>query len=515
MNFPIRSLLAAGVAGAALLALPAQAQSTDDIAVDLLQLMIDEGLLPAHKAQSLLDRARARAQEREDRQAANATAIEVPYVPEVVREQLREEVKAEVIAQAKEERWITADPIPEWIDGVRVSGDFRLRRQQVYFGEDNFPGFPDLQAINDAGGILTADGAPLINSTNDFGRTLYRARLGVEAKVSDHVLVGIRLGAGEDRGAISTNEVLGDLFQKDGIWIDRAYVTLKPHEAVQITGGRMANPFYSTDLVWDEDINPEGVAAQVRVPIGNGAVFANAGAFPLQQRHTNTVSLDRWMWAAQLGSEGRFGDFSIKAAAAYYDYRNIQSRKNALDSRLNDYTALAIVGSGNSKFNVRNDGGLTQLIGLSPDFNILNATASVAYTPTEDFEVRLTGDVARNLAFDANEILALEPNTTKPGDLAWHARIDVGDPLIEGFGDWRFGFAYKRLETDAVLDIFTDSDFGLGGTDLKGYVIDGEVGIYRNTSLGIRWLSANAIERRAIAPLWAVDSLLLDLNTRF
>lgn len=504
----------AGLALAA--AAPASAQSDDpEFSLELLQLMVDEGLLSAEKAQGLLDRAKARVEEKKAREMAEANAIEVPYVPEVVREQIREEVKAEVIAKAQEERWITADPIPEWIDGVELSGDIRLRREQVYFSDDNYFGFPDLQAINDAGGVVEGEGVPTLNTTNDFGRSLYRARLGVKARVADTVEFGLRLAAGRDRSPISTNALLGEYFQKDGLWIDRAYLSVRPLDELTLTGGRMPNPFFSTDLVWDEDINPEGVAANLRVPVtGDVRVFATAGAFPLESRQTNVVDLERWMWGAQAGGEVKAGDLSFKAGVAYYDYRNMEGIKNAQDSRLTDYTALSVVGIGNSKFNIRND-ATTQLIGLSSDFDVLNVTASIGYRMFGDVEMRLTGDFARNLAFDAEAIAALESSSADPGDTAWQVRFDLGTPVMADFGDWFVAGAYKRLETDSVLDIFTDSDFGAGGTDLEGYVLEGGFGLYRNTWLGARWLSADAIDRAALVPVYGADILMIDLNAAF
>ncbi|AKM06373.1 hypothetical protein AM2010_284 [Pelagerythrobacter marensis] len=497
-------------------AAPASAQSGDpEFSVELLQLMVDEGLLSAEKAQGLLDRARARVEEKKAREVAQATAIEVPYVPEIVREQIRDEVKAEVIAKAQEERWITADPIPKWIDGIELSGDIRLRREQTYFNEDNFFGFPDLQFINDAGGVVAAEGVPTLNTTNDFGRSLYRARLGVKARVAEAVEVGLRLGAGRDRSPISTNALLGEYFQKDGLWIDRAYLSVRPIDQLTLTGGRMPNPFFSTDLVWDEDINPEGVAATVRVPVtGKAGLFAVAGAFPLESYQTNAVDLERWMWGVQAGGEVKAGDLTFKAAVAYYDYRNLEGVKNSQDSRLTDYTALPVLGIGNSKFNIRND-ATTQLIGLSSDFDVLNATASLGYRMFDDVEIRLTGDYARNLAFDADAIAALESSSANPGDTAWQVRLDLGSPAMSGFGDWFLGAAYKRLETDSVLDIFTDSDFGAGGTDLEGYVLEGGFGVYRNTWLGARWLSADAIDRAALVPVYGADILMIDLNAAF
>ena len=77
--------------------------------------------------------------------------------------------------------------------------------------------------------------------------------------------------------------------------------------------------------------------------------------------------------------------------------------------------------------------------------------------------------------------------------------------------DWQFTTAYKYLERDAVLDAFTDSDFHLGGTDTKGWILGGSYGLGANAWLTLRWLSANEIDG---APL-AIDILQVDVNAKF
>ena len=61
------------------------------------------------------------------------------------------------------------------------------------------------------------------------------------------------------------------------------------------------------------------------------------------------------------------------------------------------------------------------------------------------------------------------------------------------------------------VDAFADSDFGLGGTNLKGYFVGGNVGLGDNVWATLRWMSANGI---AGVP-YAVDVLQVDLNARF
>jgi hypothetical protein len=86
--------------------------------------------------------------------------------------------------------------------------------------------------------------------------------------------------------------------------------------------------------------------------------------------------------------------------------------------------------------------------------------------------------------------------------------LQVGYPKILTFGDWNVFLNYKYLEADAVLDAFTDSDFHLGGTNAKGWILGGRLGIYKNVWLVARWLTADEIS----GPPLAIDVFQLDLN---
>ena len=86
-----------------------------------------------------------------------------------------------------------------------------------------------------------------------------------------------------------------------------------------------------------------------------------------------------------------------------------------------------------------------------------------------------------------------------------------GYPVIANHGEWNIGLHYKYLGADAVLDAFTDSDFHLGGTNAKGWILKGEYGLYRNVWLTTRWLSSDEIHGYRIG----VDTLQVDVNARF
>ncbi|AJP71146.1 putative porin [Sphingomonas hengshuiensis] len=492
-------------------ATPASAQAVDDIGFDLLQLLVDEGLISREKAQGLLERARASAELRQKREvAANQPAVDIAYVPQVVREEIKAEAKAEMLKEAREGGLLAPDALPAWVKAVKLSGDFRVRFQSERFDPDNFPFFPDVAAINAAGGVADAAGFPLLNSTVNRKRAQFRGRFNVEATVSPNVAVGFGLAGGQVPGAVSTGSLLGDFYDPKGVWIDNIYARFTPAKGVDLTVGRMPNPFYSTDMVWDPDIRPEGAVLSGRYQFNNGiGAFATAGVLPLQERERFA---DSYLYAGQIGVEAPLTDgISAKLAAAYYYYDNLQSMKNPADgSRLNDWSAPAIVARGNSVFNMRTD-GTTTLAGLAANYELVAGTGRIRYS-TGEIGVGLTGEVVKNLGLDTAQVARLrgEPGVT-PGSLGWQVRLDAGYSSITRPGQWRAAAAYKRIETDAVLDLFTDGEFGLGGTDVKGYVLEAEYGIFTNTGIELRYLSSDSINR----PPLAIDVLQINLNTRF
>ena len=95
--------------------------------------------------------------------------------------------------------------------------------------------------------------------------------------------------------------------------------------------------------------------------------------------------------------------------------------------------------------------------------------------------------------------------------MGYLARLTVGYPQIHERWQWNTSFAYRHLDSDAVPDAFTDSDFHLGGTDAKGWIVGGKVGLARNTWLQLRYMSSDAID----GPPLGIDTLQVDLNGKF
>lgn len=469
--------------------------------LNLIRLLVAEGLLSQEKANELIRQAEQSAPPPGDKPRP---VVRVPYVPEGVKQEMREEIKQEVLAQARAERWGEPNALPEWLERIAPEGDLRLRFQQDRFQDDNAPAV-----------FFQLGGANIDNTTEDRERLRLRARIGLRVRANEWLSGGVRLATGS-ADPVSTNQTLGNSFAKSAAFVDRAYLQLDPAPWLTASGGRIPNPWFGTDLVWDEDLSFEGAALtfkpQITARLGG---FLTAGAFPLQEiaDAPTTRAQDKWLYGTQAGFEWvALGRSRFKAGLGLYEFRNTEGIPNSFASTFYNLTAPALRQKGNTLFDIDNDGDPnTVLFALAPKFRLVNLTAALDLAHFDPVHVVLTGDYVRNLGFDRAEILSRTGLDLEPQITGYYARLLVGMPRLRERGDWQVHFGYKRLERDAVLDAFTDSDFHLGGTNAKGYILGGSYGLARNAWLTARWLSASEITG---APL-SIDVLQLDLNARF
>lgn len=461
--------------------------------------------------------------------------VRVPYVPQIIKDEIRNQVRADlhqdvvqdVLNQAKQEKWGLPGVIPSWVERIKWQGDVRLRAQGDLYANDNAPNvYLDFAKVNGAGGIGNTSN-PFLNVDTDRQRLRLRARLTMNAKVNDSVQAGVRLATGALDDPVSTNQTMGRYGGRYTLAVDQAYLRYDDLDRTQfpwltLSGGRVANPWVGTDLVWDPDLNFEGAVATVRHALrGDGlyaqdeqskTLFFTVGAFPLQE--VELSSADKWLVGAQAGTEWSFHNQQSKLtlAAGYYDYRNIAGRRNSVNSNLLDFTAPPFLQKGNTLFDIRNDADPnTNLWALAADYHELNLTGVLDLAYFAPAHLWLTVDYVKNIGFDAAKVAARTGVDVEAKTTGYQAILSAGWPHIAKHGDWRLSLAYKYLQRDAVLDAFTDSDFHLGGTDAKGYILTGEYGLSDETWLTVRWLSADAVD----GPPLGIDVLQLDVTARF
>lgn len=556
---------------------------SQNFSINLINRLVEKGIFSQAEAAELIRQAEqdtALAQAQADAIASMPAPldplgpgdVQVTFIPEVVRKQMRDEIQQELMATAREENW-SAKAAPDWTSRIRLFGDFRGRHEGIFFDDGNqifdtsgnlINSFTNFNAIN-AGAPYDVtnpnlNNPPLYNIDQDRNRARLRARLGAEILLGEGFTGGIRLASGESSSPVSTNQTLGagrGNFSKYAIWLDRAFFSYDAGpgngdgEELLFLAGRFANPFFSTEVSWDNDIGFDGLAVRGNVRINDQvSTFFTAGAFPIFNTDLNFASNqaekfaseDRWLYGAQVGIDWKIqDDLSAKVGVSYYDFSNVRGRLSspfvplsAADPGDTDATRAGFSQRGNTYMPLRNitpdaanDFGTRnqfQYYGLASDFRNLTLTGRLDYDRYETMRFSAIGEVTKNLGFDRDGVasrafsdgrpgrtLANSPSDFVGGDMAWNLAFQFGRPVLQEFGDWQGVLGYRYVESDAVMDAFTDSDFGGGGTNLKGFHLGAIFALSPHVNTGIRWMSASEVD----GPPLRTDTLMLDLNAKF
>ena len=569
---PRQTLGVLSICAAALLMMPvfSYAQEREDLeklratVLALVETLVKNGLLSSEQADAMMKDAQNRANTRLTQLPPPATnadgkkVVRVPYIPESVKTQMLEEIKAEVLAQTKTEV-IAETKLAQsslWGSGsaLHFEGDLRLREEMVRLDNANTGSIATnvstpmqsrgLTRVPDAT-IQSGDNASTFNPQENYDRQRIRARLSVLADVAENLQAVVGVATGGASGPTSTNVTLGQGADKTGSYfnrysvsLDRAFMKYRTDLGVSVLAGRFNNPFMKTDLVWADDLNMDGVAASMSSAISPTlSNFTTVGWFPLSTNKPNT-SYGKSLFAAQTGVDWQFGvrDDRLKLAGAIYYYDGIEAGKET-DAGAWDYLSGYEYGSnyrqrGNtlvllnrSTTQEGNEAGKTfpYTWGLASRFQELDLNAQLDLSQFDPLHLRLNANFVKNLGFNRTEIFNRTGYLPTDGkDYGLQLRAQVGATTLKQLGDWNVSAAYRYLGSDAVLDAFTDSDFGLGGTNTKGFVLGGGYGLAKNTALRVKLMSATLID--SLVPSTASgstntkfssDVLHVDLVTRF
>ncbi len=565
-----RTALAATLAMSFLL--PASPARADEQTVKLIQLLIQKGILTKGQAGELLKETgtaaaphgkKAKAAPPLDTEAempppAKQGEIRVTYVPQFVRKQIADEVRASMLTQVEQEGWAAPDALPEWTKRIRVYGDLRARYEADLFNKGNYNEFLNFNSINNGSPFDiqsfadgTAANPPFLNTTEDRNRFRLRARFGVIADLSDSVQTNIRIGTGDPNGPVSTNTTLGEngAFSQYAIYLDRAFVSFHPDANLTVQAGRSSNPFNTTDILFYSDLAFDGVSAHIEHPIGSSLTASlTGGAFPLFNTDfafsTNDpnkfASTDSYLFAAQAGLKWKLkSDLTGWLDVGLFDFNGVQGavskpcteQQGAVYYCNTDDTRYLNGQFGNTLYSIRDivPNGTTpidpQYFGLASRFAVLEVHPRFQIDTYAPIAIQLEGDYIKNLAFDRSAILShgsalvqVGPVNNlgnggyyQGGDTGYMAKLTVGYPNVAHLWEWSASAAYKYIASDATIDALDDAEFHLGGTNAKGYVLQGVIGVANHTNVSLRWLSSQVVS----GPQDGNDVVLLDLNTSF
>lgn len=317
----------------------------------------------------------------------------------------------------------------KWAEKISLYGDFRFRYEQI-------------------------DG----RNTNQRDRMRIRARLGLKGKIDEEWKFDLRLASGSS-DPTSSNQDLDGGFDSKNFWLDRAFLTYQPKgiEGLSVLAGKMSNPFYNVggnQLMWDGDLNPEGVAVKYAGSFSETlAFFVNGGGMWVEERSSDA---DTSLWGVQGGLTHTFENKNtLTGGAGYFKYGNIEGER--------------AIGSfkGNSFVDI--DPGVGTDNRYLYNYELVELFAEYTMTAWEK-PLAFYGDYVVNTASGVQD------------DTGWLVGTTFNKASAPG--TWQVGYEYRDIEADATLGQFNDSDFIGGGTDGKGHKFSFKYALAKNVAAG-------------------------------
>jgi hypothetical protein len=360
----------------------------------------------------------------------------------------------------------------DWAGRVALKGDLRYRHEQI-----------SDEARSSSGTLSTADRE----------RDRVRARLSVEAKATDNLVVGIGAATTEGGDPRSSNATLDGTFSRKALDLDLAYFDWSFAPWGSLTGGKMKQTFVKPgqSMFWDSDVNPEGLAFD----FSQGVWFGSAYNFWIDEVSgaPSSRTADAHLTGAQLGARVPVGAATLVVGAHYHDLSAGQGRRGVF---FNCNASSNGCANGNSVTGSAGAGVLAYDFEVAEVFAEFNANFG-------DVPFQLWADVAENQ--DPDDL-----------NLAWGAGMRVGE--ARNYRTWEVGVAYQSIEKDALFGQLIDSDFGGGVTDTTGWVLRGAYAPARNITLNASYFNNEVnVDVPDAAGQTGVDyeRLQLDVNVKF
>lgn len=356
-----------------------------------------------------------------------------------------------------------------------------------------------------------------VNDKLSLDRGRYSLRLGARGDLFDDFYFGLKLETASNNrspwltfGTSSGGVPYYGPFGKSvaGVNLSQVYLGWRPTKWVDVTIGKMSNPLFTTPMLWDPDLNPEGAAERFKYTIGKADLFANLGQFLYQDVNPTrtspflvpTIPAGQngnlpFLLAWQAGVNYHFTkDISFKTAFTLYNYSGhgantvpggLPAVPGFSDYYVGEGAGVPVAGASgyptalNGGF-AFNQTGINNLfvIDVPFEFNFkiaqLNARVFGDFAENLDGAARaaaaVNGGLTNNLAITLN--LPYERNENKAYQIGFGIGNGSNLGLVTGSiakkGMWEARIYGQHVEQYALDPNLLDSDFFEGRANMEG-----------------------------------------------
>ncbi|HEX5732584.1 MAG TPA: putative porin [Blastocatellia bacterium] len=324
------------------------------------------------------------------------------------------------------------DELYKKFGAIRFSGDIRFRGET--FRNQGFDALADAPSRN---------------------RLRVRARLALDGSLSNNFDWGVRLATGIFTDPISTNQTLTDFFERKPFALERAFVRYDSKTddvGVQLVAGKFEPTFRRTQMVWDDDVNVEGASEALYFKTDSSLKQIKLIAFQLPFEEVSGGK-DAVLFGGQAQTDWQMSStLSANVNVAYYDWNQadrVALALGALTTQVNGGIANSAglsggqngpLGTTNRVITNRNEDSI-----FVSNFHLLDILGNLTWQASSRFPVTFTFDYVRNMSSRAEG----------EEDGYW-VGVQIGQNREPG--DWLVGYAFTRIEQDAVLVPFNFSD---------------------------------------------------------